>query len=47
MWCLDDSQDPNSRQSLRYEEIIAPLVKAVQELSNKIKTLETQLANQS
>ena len=29
---------------LRYEEFIAPLIKAVQELSAKVKTLETEVA---
>lgn len=39
-WVLDDLSDPNSYQSLSYEQFIAPLVKAIQELSAKIKILE-------
>lgn len=45
IWCLDDSSDPNSRQSLRYEELISPMVKAIQELSAKVRELETKLAS--
>jgi hypothetical protein len=39
-WVLDDFANPNSPQGLRYEQFIAPLTKAVQELSVKITTLE-------
>jgi hypothetical protein len=45
IWCLDDSSDPDSRQSLRYEELISPLVKAIQELSAKVRELEAKLDN--
>ena len=41
-WSLADKDDPDSRQSLRYEEFIAPLTKALQEAIAKIETLETQ-----
>lgn len=40
VWCLADKDDPDSRQSLRYEELIAPLVKAVQVLAAKVEALE-------
>jgi len=40
VWCLADKSDPDSGQSLRYEEIIAPLVKAVQVLAAKVEALE-------
>jgi hypothetical protein len=39
-WVLADAGDPESRQGLRYEELIAPLIKAVQELTERIETLE-------
>jgi hypothetical protein len=45
IWCLDDSTDPDSRQSLRYEELISPMVKAIQELSAKVRELEAKLDN--
>lgn len=38
-WCLADPSDPDSRQSLRYEQFIAPLVKAVQELAAEVREL--------
>ena len=41
-WSLADKDDSNSTQSLRYEEFIAPLTKALQEAIAKIETLETQ-----
>lgn len=39
-WVLDDVTDPNSTQSLSYEQFIAPLTKAVQELSVRVQQLE-------
>lgn len=39
VWCLADKDDPDSRQALRYEELIAPLVKAVQVLAAKVEAL--------
>jgi hypothetical protein len=39
-WVLADPSDSNSAQMLRYEEFIAPLIKAVQELSAKVALLE-------
>jgi uncharacterized protein (DUF1800 family) len=39
-WTLADKDDPNSQQSLRYEEFIAPLIQAVKELSAKVDRLE-------
>lgn len=41
-WSLADKDDPDSTQSLRYEEFIAPLTKALQEAITKVETLETQ-----
>jgi len=37
---LADPSDSTSSQMLRYEELIAPLIKAVQELSAKVTALE-------
>lgn len=42
VWCLSDKNDPDSKQSLRYEELIAPLVKAVQVLAAKVEALEAR-----
>jgi hypothetical protein len=50
-WTLDDPKDPESTQGLRYTEFIAPMVKAIQELSaentalkSRIDSLEQSLA---
>ena len=42
-WTLDDPSDPDSRQSLRYQEFIAPMIKAIQELSAKVDALEQRV----
>lgn len=42
-WCLDDSDDPDSGQGLRYDQFIAPLIQAVQELSAQVTALEARL----
>lgn len=42
-WVLDDPLDQNSTQSLRYDQFIAPLIKAVQELSQQNKNLQQQI----
>jgi len=39
-WVKDNLADPNSLESLRYQEFISPLIKAVQELSARVKALE-------
>jgi hypothetical protein len=39
-WILYDPSDPTSGQGLRYGEFIAPLIKAVQELSARVALLE-------
>jgi len=41
-WILTDKNNPDSEQGLRYEEFIAPLIKAVKELSDKVKALENK-----
>ncbi len=43
-WIKDDMSDPDSYQSLRYTEFIAPAVKAIQELSEKVKQLEAEVS---
>lgn len=42
-WVLANKDDPQSTQGLRYTEFIAPLIKAVQELSQKVTDLEAKL----
>lgn len=42
-WVQDDMNDPDSTQSLNYAEFISPMIKAIQELSAKVKTLEAKL----
>jgi len=39
-WVLMDMDDPDSYQGLRYDSFIAPMIKAIQELSAKVKALE-------
>ena len=39
-WVKEDLEDSDSLESLRYDQFIAPLVKAVQELSAKVEALE-------
>jgi len=43
-WVLTDKDDPDSQQSLRYDQFIAPLTKALQEAIAKIETLEAKVA---
>jgi hypothetical protein len=40
-----DMNDPESEEALRYDEFIAPLVRAVQELSQEVKDLKKSLKN--
>lgn len=37
---LADAEDPESQQALRYDQFVAPLVKAVQELAERVEALE-------
>lgn len=39
-WILTDKNDSESQQGLRYEEFIAPIIKAVQELSAEVEKLK-------
>jgi hypothetical protein len=42
-WVLDDKDDPESKQNLRYAEFISPLTKAVQELSDMVESLQQEI----
>jgi len=42
-WVKDNLSDPESYQSLSYEQFTAPIVKAIQELSNKLDLIESRL----
>ena len=39
-WVQDDMTNPDSFQSVSYEQFISPLIKSVQELSNRLNKLE-------
>lgn len=41
-WILTDKNNPESQQALRYDQFVAPLIKAVQELSKRIEKLESK-----
>jgi hypothetical protein len=41
---MEEGATPETELGLRYDEFIAPIIKAVQELSAKVTALETQLA---
>ena len=43
-WVLEDKNDADSTQSLRYDQFIAPLTAALQEAIAKIETLEAKVA---
>ncbi|HEX4918040.1 MAG TPA: hypothetical protein VFV43_09110 [Limnobacter sp.] len=43
-WVLDDPQNPDSQQGLRYDQFIAPLIKAVQEQQSQIEALTARIA---
>ncbi len=42
-WLQDNPTDPESLQALRYEELISPMIKAIQELSAQVKELKAKL----
>ena len=44
-WHLANKEDPLSSQSLKYHEFISPLIKAVQELSEKVSVLEKKVTD--
>ena len=43
-WCLSDKNDLSSQQSLRYEQLISPMIKAIQEQQIQIEELKLQVA---
>lgn len=43
-WCLSDKDDLNSQQSLKYEQLISPMIKAIQEQQAQIEELKLQVA---
>ena len=43
IWTLENKEDPESRQGLRYSELIAPMVKAIQELTGELSTVKSQM----
>ena len=45
IWCIDNPDDPDSRQALRYDELIAPLIKAVQELNAIVEKQQMRIAD--
>jgi hypothetical protein len=42
-WVQDDLSDPESKQSLAYEEFISPMIKAIQELSDMVESLQQEV----
>lgn len=40
MWALADKDDPDSSQFLIYQELMGPMIKAIQELSAKVEDLQ-------
>jgi hypothetical protein len=42
-WVLADKDDLSSRQALRYEELIAPMIKALQEMSAEVAALRARV----
>lgn len=42
-WEIDDEENKDSTQRLRYTEFISPIIKAIQELSQKVDELESRL----
>jgi hypothetical protein len=42
-WSLEDKNDPESLQALSYEQLISPLVKAIQEQQSIIKELKSRI----
>jgi hypothetical protein len=45
-WVLTDKRDPDSQQAIRYDQLICPLIKAVQELSAEVASLKAASATQ-
>ncbi|MCK7461117.1 MAG: tail fiber domain-containing protein [Sphingobacterium sp.] len=43
-WTLDDPNNSESRQGLRYDQFIAPLIKALQEAFSEIAALQVEVS---
>ncbi len=43
IWTLENPDDPESRQGLRYEQFVAPLTRAVQELAGQVAALAARV----
>lgn len=43
-WVLTDAEDKNSSQALRYEELISPIIKGMQQLAAEVTSLRAELA---
>jgi hypothetical protein len=43
LWSLDDKDDLDSKQTLKMGELIAPIIKAIQELTTRLNDLEKRL----
>jgi hypothetical protein len=41
-WTIENKDDPSSLQGLRYDQFVAPLIKAVQELSAEVEALKAK-----
>jgi hypothetical protein len=39
-WTIEDKNDPDSLQGLRYDQFICPIIKAMQEIAARLKKLE-------
>jgi Chaperone of endosialidase len=44
-WALEDPADPDSKQALRYEELIPVLIRAIQELSVSVRAQEPDVTH--
>jgi hypothetical protein len=42
-WVIEDLDDAESAQSLRYDQFVSPLIKAVQEQQTMIEALEARV----
>ena len=42
-WALSDKDNPDSQQALLYEQLISPLTRAVQELSDMVESLQQEV----
>ena len=43
-WVLTDKENPDSQQALRYDQFIAPVIKAIQQQQKQIEELSAEVA---